>query len=706
MDKEKTKGPHDVIQAALSLHQSIDGMGVRKLVQSCLDMAEAITDSAIGFLHFVNDDEQTIELASWSTQTQKHCFIPKEPERDYPISKAGIWVDCIRLRRPVIHNDYQAMPEKNGLPEGHVPLYRELVLPVIDKDKIVAIMGVGNKKTDYTKDDIDALSLLTRHVWLAIERKRAEEALRESQRRLAMATESAWIGFQEIDLESEAVSWDRISYQIHGYPESETITLSKMKKDIFHPDDLRLLYPLFEKALSSSTTHWKGTFRVRRPDGETRWVDDHHLIIRDAKGKAIRTLGAKIDVTKRKKNDEELAKYRIRLEDMVNEKTRRLKETEQQLYQSQKLEAIGQLAGGIAHDLNNLLTVILGFSESVIESMAPDHPFRDDLTEIHDAGNRAASLTRQLLAFSRRQTLQPKVLNINTIITSMGKMLVRLIGEDVMLTTSLCQDLWPVRVDPGQMEQVIMNLAVNARDAMPQGGSLTLETANATLDEGYAKMHAEFTPGPFVAMTITDTGSGMDHETKEKIFEPFFTTKKKGQGTGLGLSTVYGIVKQSGGHIWLYSEPGMGATFKLYFPKAEGPEDKIEKRPSVKPQSEGGTILVVEDEESLHLLIHRMITKQGYTCIVIKDPEEALGRVKNKEITPDLLITDVIMPKMSGKVLSERILEIHPGIPVLFMSGYTDNTIVRHGVLDEGVHFIQKPFSSHDLAAKIHDVLT
>lgn len=706
MSQTKTSGTHDVIQTALSLYQSVDGMTVRELVQSCLDMAETSTGSTIGFLHFVNDDEQTIELISWSTRTQKHCFIPKEPERHYPLSKAGVWVDCIRLRRPVIHNDYQSMPDKCGLPEGHVNLVRELVLPVFDQQKIVAIIGVGNKKTEYTLEDINALSLLTRHMWLAIERKRVEEALRESQRRLSMATQSAKIGFQEVDLINGAISWDGISYHIHGYPPSEIITLDKLRNDILHPDDNRLLYPLFEKVLKSSKTHWKGTFRIRRPDGEIRWVDDHHLIIRDERGKAIRTLGAKIDVTKRKNNDEELARYRIRLEDMVNEKTRQLKDTEQQLYQSQKLEAIGQLAGGVAHDLNNLLTVIMGFSESLLDTMGHDNPIHADLTEIYDAGNRAASLTRQLLAFSRKQALQPKVLNINTILTNMEKMLVRLIGEDVMLTTVLDQGLWPVRVDPGQMEQVIMNLAVNARDAMPEGGKLTLETTNVVVDEAYTEIHAQVEPGPFVVMMISDTGSGMDPKTKEKIFEPFFTTKIQGKGTGLGLSTVYGIVKQSGGYIWLYSEPGMGSTFKLYFPRVKGAEEMIEKRPSVKPENEGEAILVVEDEASLHLLLERMITKMGYACTVISDPEEALDYLRQKKIKPDLLITDVIMPKMSGKVLAERISELAIDIPVLYMSGYTDNTIVRHGVLNEGVHFIQKPFSSHDLAIKIRDALS
>ncbi len=412
------------------------------------------------------------------------------------------------------------------------------------------------------------------------------------------------------------------------------------------------------------------------------------------------------DITERKWMEEELKKHRDRLEELVGERTAKLRETEEQLLQSQKLEAVGQLAGGVAHDFNNLLTVILGYGDTLLLLLHRNDPMRRDVEQIMDAGERASSLTRQLLAFSRKQTLQPEVLDLNNVVRDMEKMLFRLIGEDIDLATFLGDDLWLVNADPGQIEQVIMNLAVNARDAMPQGGRLTIETVNVENDEEYAKNHLGVVPGQYVMLAITDSGCGMDEDTRSKIFEPFFTTKGQTKGTGLGLSTVYGIVKQSGGHIWVYSEPGRGATFKIFLPcMGAGPIVPAEQRQVVKQLGRGKKLLVVEDEPALRELLQRMLEGLDYRVTVAANGGEALIAIEEEGLQPDLLITDVVMPGMSGSILAKRLRKTLPDLKVLYMSGYTDNAIVHHGVLDPGVPFIQKPFNQNQLGSKIQMVL-
>jgi two-component system cell cycle sensor histidine kinase/response regulator CckA len=376
-----------------------------------------------------------------------------------------------------------------------------------------------------------------------------------------------------------------------------------------------------------------------------------------------------------------------------------------QFEQSQKMESIGRLTGGIAHDFNNMLTVINGYSEMLMAQFSPGTPQRNDLQEILGAGQRAASLTRQLLAFSRRQILVPKVIALNQIVTDMGRMMKRLIGEDIELVSSLTQGLEPIKADPGQIEQVIMNLVVNARDAMPQGGKLTLETANVQLDEAYARAHVTVTPGPYVMLAVSDTGAGMDRETLTHLFEPFFTTKEIGKGTGLGLATVYGIVKQSGGNIWVYSEPGQGATFKIYFPAIqETIEVPSQAAPRAIPRG-SETVLLVEDDVAVRKLASSILQRSGYIVLEAGGGPEALEIVAGHSGVISLLITDVVMPGMSGRDLSKRLSEIRPGLPVLFLSGYTSNAIVHHNVLDSGVNFLQKPFTPEGLAHKVREVL-
>src|SRR5256712_70650 len=379
---------------------------------------------------------------------------------------------------------------------------------------------------------------------------------------------------------------------------------------------------------------------------------------------------------------------------------------EEQLRQSKKVEPIGSLGGGIAHDFNNLLTIINGYTELLLARLPGNDKMSRDVNEIRKAGQRAASLTRQLLAFSRKQILEPRVLDLNAIVVELEKMLRRLIGEDIRLTIAPAADLRRIKTDPGQIEQVIMNLVGNAAHGMPQGGNLTPETTNVVLDQAYAARHVGVRPGAYVMLAVSDTGCGMDKEAMAHIFEPFFTTKAPGKGTGLGLSTVYGIVKQSGGNVWAYSEPGRGTTFKIYLPQVEGVVDRPPRdgpRTGIPRGSE--TILLAEDQKELRDLIRQMLEMNGYTVVAASDGLEAIEICKRHEAPIHLMLSDVVMPQMGGRELAQRLATVRPDMKVLYMSGYTSNAIVHHGILDPGTLFIQKPFTPDSLARKVREVL-
>src|SRR5580700_356975 len=402
-------------------------------------------------------------------------------------------------------------------------------------------------------------------------------------------------------------------------------------------------------------------------------------------------------------NGKEGGSFELFMEDVTETRVLEL-----QLRQAQKMEAIGRLAGGIAHDFNNLLMVISGYSEFLLERVGPDPRLRGPAQEISNATQRATSLTRQLLAFSRKQMMAPKILDLNEVVTENLKMLTRVIGEDIDLVMIPEATLGAVRADAGQIDQVIMNLAVNARDAMPPGGKRTIETSNVSLDEEYSRFHAPLRPGDYVMLTISDTGMGMDSETQSHIFEPFFTTKGL-KGTGLGLSTVYGIVKQSGGYIWVYSESGKGTTFKIYLPRVaetvETPAKVVVAAESAATEPGTETVLLVEDETNLRYLARQFLEKQGYRVVEAADGAAAIQIAVAHEGVIHLLLTDVIMPGMNGRELAQRISEIRPNVKVLYMSGYTENVIGTNGTLDAGVRLLQKPFTLRDLKSKVREVL-
>jgi two-component system, cell cycle sensor histidine kinase and response regulator CckA len=511
------------------------------------------------------------------------------------------------------------------------------------------------------------------------ERTHAEEALRLSEERYRSLVDGVRDMIFALSPIGDITALNPAFEAITGFPTTEWV--GRPFEALIHAEDVPLALELFGRVLRGEARP-TNEFRIRTAAGQYR-VGEFSVSAQHRQGRLVGILGIGRDVTERLS-------------------------LEQQLRQAQKMEAVGRLAGGIAHDFNNILTAITGHADLLLQDLGASDPRREDVEEIRRSGERAASLTRQLLAFSRQQVLQPKVVDLNALVMDMDKLLRRLIGEDIELATVLDPALGRVRADPGQLEQVIANLAVNARDAMPQGGKLTLETRNVDLDQGYAVRHSMVQPGPYALLAVSDTGIGMDAETQSHIFEPFFTTKPRGQGTGLGLATVYGIVKQSGGFIWVYSEPAHGATFKIYVPRVDAPAESAAAAPAAASADVPGgseTILLAEDEPAVRAVARQGLERRGYTVLVASSGSEALALAQQLGATINLLVTDVVMPGMSGRDLAERLAAQRPGVRVLYISGYTDNAIVRHGILDPGLAYLQKPFHPDALARKVREVL-
>jgi len=556
------------------------------------------------------------------------------------------------------------------------PRKESLILPINDR----WFSGVIDPILDENGRFIGAVQIMSD----ITERRRAEEALRESEARYRDLVEYSQYLICTHDLTGQILSVNKEASKLLGYDQKDL--LQKNIRDLLAPE-MRDQFATFLDTICKQGIA-RGVMLVQTSTGEKRLLEYNNT---------LRTEGVAEPIVRAMAHD-------------ITDKWRAKKEKaalEEQLRQSQKMEAIGHLAGGVAHDFNNLLTIITGYSDLIMSGLAQENRLRQDVQEIKKAAERASSLTRQLLAFSSKQVLQPKVLDLNELVTHMNKMLRRLIGEPIELVTIFAKDLGKIKADPGQVEQVILNLAVNAKDAMPSGGRLIIETENIELNKQYTQTHIGVASGCYVRLSVSDTGIGMSAEIQERIFEPFFTTKEKGKGTGLGLSTVYGIVKQSGGNIWVYSEPGKGSTFKIDFPVIE---EEVDSRASLEvssePQRGSETILLVEDEEMLRRLARTILQKKGYNVMEAANGEEALYKVREyagKNI--HLLLTDVVMPGMSGRELADCLESLQPELKVLYMSGYTNEAIVHHGVLDPEIAYIQKPFSPDVLAAKVREVL-
>ena len=518
------------------------------------------------------------------------------------------------------------------------------------------------------------------------ERKRAEEALRASQELLEGIINAIPVRVFWKDRNLVYLGCNAIFARDAGFADPKDI-IGRDDYQMGWSDQAELYRGDDREVIESGCSKLLIEEPQTTPEGKTITLLSSKVPLRSSKGEISGLLGTYMDITERKRAEEEQAKL------------------QEQLYISQKMESVGRLAGGVAHDFNNILTGISGYTELALERLDAASPMHEDLTEVLRLAKRAADLTRQLLAFSRRQPLAMQVLNINDTGADAKKMLKRVLGEDIDIQFTPAPDLGNVRADPGQMEQVLVNLALNARDAMPTGGKLTLETTNVELDADYAARHVHVIPGPYVMLAVSDTGHGMDAATKARLFEPFFTTKEKGKGTGLGLATVYGIVTQHGGNIWVYSEPGRGTTFKIFLPRVT--EEVSDVKPAVEPEIARGEemILVVEDEASVRAFAERVLKAHGYAVVIARSAEEAERVFLEHQKTISLLLTDVVLPGMNGRMLYDLLKGKQPDLEVLYMSGYTDNAIVHQGTLDTSVAFMQKPFTIETVARKVRQVL-
>jgi PAS domain S-box-containing protein len=512
------------------------------------------------------------------------------------------------------------------------------------------------------------------------ERKRVEAELRRTTQFLSHAQAFAHIGSWEWDIAGDAITWSEETYRIFGLaPAHKPVALDQYLA-LIHADDRDAVAGAVRHTLETGAS-FEIDHRIVHPDGSVHYLHGRGGLVMDVIGRPVGMTGTVLDITTRR-------------------------HLEQQLSQAQKLEAVGRLAGGVAHDFNNLLTAILGSTDLLLESLAADHPGREDAEETRKAALRAADLTRQLLAFSRQQILAPRVLDLNEVVAKMDRLLQRLIGDDVELRTVLAADLGAVRADPGQLEQVIVNLAVNARDAMPGGGKLTIETMNVALEETYMAPKTVVAPGSYVMVAVSDSGTGMDAATQARVFEPFFTTKTPGQGTGWGLATVYGIVKQSGGYVCVQSETGRGTTFKVYLPRVDAPIEAAAPDPVGTASLRGSEgILLVEDQAEVRNLLRRLLEARGYHVLVAASGPDALRLTVQHPGPIDLLLTDVVMPGMSGREVALLLAPAHPKMKTLYLSGHTDESIARHGLLEPGIAFLQKPFTADALARKVREVL-
>jgi len=527
-------------------------------------------------------------------------------------------------------------------------------------------------------------ALLLAAVTDVTERRQAEHRLRESESRFRAAFMTGSDAYMIVVREDGRILEVNDEFEtVYGYRRDEAIGRSSLDLDLWASPASRgeLLAKL---AADGYVRNWEGS--ARRKDGET--------------------FPALFSVTELGPSEPAIVMEVVRDVSEQQRSSEALRKLEEQFRQAQRLEAVGRLAGGVAHDFNNVLTAISGFSDLLLEELPPGDSKREEVEEIARAAQRAATLTRQLLAFSRRQVLQPRVLDLNAVVQTLEKMLPRLLGEDIRVSLKLAPGLGAVRADPGQVEQVIVNLAVNSRDAMPEGGQLSIETANVELDATYANLHPDVVPGPYVALTVTDNGAGMDSETRAHVFEPFFTTKERGKGTGLGLSTVHGIVTQSGGSVAVYSEPGHGTAFNIYLPRVDAPVQGNDAGPGEKAAPGGNeVILLVEDDPGVRRVALQVLSQKGYRVLVAPDANVALAMARTRAGAIHLVLTDLVLPGIQGRQMADRIVAARPDTRVLFMSGYTDDAVVRHGVLEESFPYLQKPFTPRSLAEKVREVL-
>lgn len=564
-----------------------------------------------------------------------------------------------------------------GLLVHVIMLALQWLIPGIDHWDLMRRVGIG------VLVFFPASFVLMAFIFLEGERiRRRDEALRESDERVRLALDGADLGAWDWDIPANRISYNDRWTAMLGYTQAEIDPRIEWWDSLVHPDDGVSVRRALDDHIAGRTDRYEAELRLRHKDGHwVRVLDRGRVIARAPDGRPLRAAGTHLDIT-------------------------RSRQIEDQLRQAQKMESVGQLAGGIAHDFNNMLGVIIGHAELALTRGERQDELRSDLLQIRRAAERSAELTSQLLAFARRQTVAPRLLDLNQAIDDMLVMLRRLIGEDVDLLWQPATAPCCTEIDPSQLDQILTNLVVNARDAIATGGKVTIETALADIDDDYCADHAGCIPGAYVVLAVSDDGAGMDRATQARIFDPFFTTKPLGKGTGLGLATVYGIVKQNQGFINVYSEPGAGATFRIYLPRCgAGAPPAVATDAAVSPAPRLATILLVEDEPTLLQLAERQLTTLGHRVLAAGTPSAAVAIAASYGETIDLLLTDVVMPEMSGRALWQELTTLRPGLKCLFMSGYTANVIAHRGILDAGIHFLQKPFTVQELSAKLQETL-
>ncbi len=926
-DITERKRTEDIMLARLRLVEYAASHSLDELLQATLDEVEVLTGSLIGFYHFLEADERTLRLQAWSTRTLREMCAAEGKGLHYDIDKAGVWVDCVRERKPVIHNDYSALPHRKGMPAGHAEVIRELVVPVVRGDRIVGILGVGNKPVDYEASDIETVSLLADLAWDIAERKLAEEALREAssynrslieasldplvtisaqgkitdansatervtgysrqkligtdfadyfadtekaksgyeqafkegavkdyelhirhrngdltpvmynasvyydnlgqvaglfaaardvtkQKRAEQALRdsreqyravfnNAGIGIKMLNRDRRIVRANPALLQMLGYSEKEFLELTPL--DTTHPDDREMTNQCLDLILGNGPESLRLEKRYLRKDGSVIWGDVSISAMRDAQGNRITALEVIADITDRMKSQIALQESEKRIRRIIDSSPVGIRITQEgrhvyanralasmfgyesqeeilglpsealfapesqplirqrianrmagktipphyeasgltkqgkiisleswgteinylgkkswlafiidvsearslrtQLLQAQKMESVATLAGGIAHDFNNNLQVILGYSDMLLFHKKSSDPDYEGLHAIREAGRDASDMAKRILAFSRRLEPNVRPVSLNNEIRRVRKMLERTVPKMIGIELHLADDLMTVNADPGQLEQVLLNLAVNAQHAMPDGGVLTIETLNETLDEDYSRTHVDVEPGKYVLVSVSDTGHGMDKEVVEHIFEPFYTTKGPREGTGLGLAMVFGIVKSHKGHITCYSEPGIGTTFKIYLPaiiREIAPDVAVTRE---MPAFGTETILLVDDEKSILKLGEQMLAMAGYRVLTAANGREALDVYRSSQADIALVLLDLIMPEMGGKQCLEGLLEINPRVRVVIASGYSANGTTRDAVPSGARGFVNKPYDAKEILTVVRKVL-
>ena len=642
------------------------------LETACRELALAFDAPEVVATLLNEEKTEAMLVAEYLAEGRQSVVDDIPPVEDNPIIQY-----LLSHKTPLVIGDVQSdshlAPISNRLRERGAGSL--LVLPLVIKGDVVGSLNLEYSEPNHFSEEEVSLAL---NVADQVAGVLARARLDEDRRRLSTGIEQTAESIIITDTEGRALYVNPAFERITGYSRNEVIgrRLNILKSGKRGPEFYRKLW----KTIKAGEV-WQGRFINKKKDG-TLYTDEATITpVRDESGVIVNYVSVQRDVTR------EL-------------------QLEEQYYQAQKMEAVGRLTAGIAHDFNNLLTAINGFAELMRNQLKPDDPYQKYVESIIHSGQLAADLIRQLLIFSRKQVVEPKVLNLNTIVAEMGKLLQRIIGEDIQLKTTLTPELWPIKVDPAQIEQIIVNLGVNARDAMPEGGQLTIETANVTLDDSYVGHHLETQPGEYVMLAVSDTGMGMNEEVKAHIFEPFFTTKEGGKGTGLGLTTIYGIVKQCGGNIWLYSEEGQGTVFKIYLPRTMEALTPLSRRDQAGEIPRGEeTILLVEDDAAVRELESQVLRQQGYTVLEAVDGEEALRLTQTHSADIHLLLTDVVMPQMSGRELADQLESVRPNMKILFTSGYTDEAIAHHGVLEPEINFLQKPFGPLSLIRKVQEVL-